>query len=174
MREEVKIPKERIAVLIGEKGATKRNIQRRTRVKITVNTKEEEVSLDGENSLDVFLAMQIVKAIGRGVNPDIALNLINENFQMEILNLKDFSGPSKKNQDRIRARAIGTGGKARLTLEHLTNTNICIYGKTIVIIGAFDGVSIARRAVEKLLKGAPHSNVYRWIEKQKAIERERI
>jgi ribosomal RNA assembly protein len=170
MQEEIKIPQERIAVVIGEKGSTKRKLQRKTKCKIIVSSSEGDIVIESNNSFDVFLASKIIKAIGRGFNPNIALKLLNENYCFELINIRDFSGKSKKQEERIKARVIGTRGKARRNLERMTNTNICIYGKTIGIIGNLEDVSLARRALDKLLKGSPHSNVYKWIEIQKKRE----
>ena len=62
---------------------------------------------------------------------------------------------------------MGQEGKSRATLEELTGTNICVYGKTIGIIGPFDALVLARRAVESLLSGSLHTPVYRWLEKRR-------
>lgn len=172
MEEEIRIPKERIAVLIGEKGATKKYIQKKTGTKISVNSEEGNIKITSEDSFNVFLTLQIIKAIGRGFNPDIALILLKEDTQLEIINIKDLLGPSKKTQERVKARIIGTKGKARRTLEGLTNTHISIYGKTVSIIGSVDDVFLAKRSVERLLLGSPHGNVYKWLEKQKSIKKE--
>lgn len=174
MEETIKIPKERVAVIIGEKGSTKRDIQRKTKTKLSINSKEGDIKIEGEESLNVFLTVQVIKAIGRGFNPDIALNLIRENYNLEILNIKDYVRSTKNDQERIKARIIGTKGKARKTIEHLTNTYICVYGKTVSIIGLVEDVIFARRAVEKLLKGTPHGNLYKWIEMQKELEKDNI
>ena len=94
----------------------------------------------------------------------MALNLVDENYCLEIVNIKDFTGKSKKKLLRIKARVIGTQGKARKLIETLTNTEIVIYGKTVAIIGKIEDTLIAKTAVEKLLSGAPHGNVYNYIE----------
>ena len=163
---EIKIPKDRVAVLIGTKGVTKKLIERRTKTKITVN-KDGEVFIGGEDSLNVFNTSPIVKAIGRGFNPDIALMLLNEDYRLEIINIQEFTKKSKKKFVRIKARLIGSEGKARKVLEKLTMTDISIYGKTVSIIGKIEDVMLARMGLEKLLKGAPHGNVYKFIELQK-------
>ena len=53
MSEELKIPKERVAVLIGEKGATKRKIQKQTKTKLTI-TSEGDITIDSEDNYNVF------------------------------------------------------------------------------------------------------------------------
>ena len=163
MQEELKIPKERVAVLIGEKGSTKRQIQKLTKTKIKVNSKEGDVLIDGEDSYFVFITNNIIKAIGRGFNPKYALELIQDDVFLEVINIQDFSGNSKSNEERIKARIIGTNGKARMYIEKITDTKICIYGKTVSIIGKTENTFLAKKAVEKILNGSPHNNAYRLI-----------
>ncbi|MFH1376157.1 MAG: KH domain-containing protein [Candidatus Woesearchaeota archaeon] len=174
MEETIKIPKDRVAVLIGEKGSTKRDIQRKTKTKLEINSQEGDVKVEGEDSLNVFLTVQVVKAVGRGFNPDIALILLKENYQMEIINIKDYCRTTRNDQERVKSRIIGKRGKARTTLENMTNTNISIYGKTVSIIGPTENVFLAKRAVEKLLQGTPHGNLYKWIELQKELEKDNL
>ena len=49
-------------------------------------------------------------------------------------------------------------------IESLTETYISVYGKTIALIGGVEAVAMSRQAVEMLLEGAPHGNVYKWLE----------
>ena len=163
--QELKIPKKRVAVLIGKKGETKRLLARKTKTKISVS-KEGDVIISSENNVNSFNTVPIVTAVGRGFNPEIALLLLDENFIFELISIKDFSR-NEKDMERIRSRVIGTNGKAREMLEKMTNVSISIYGKTIGIIGKLENVDLARRAIEKLLGGAPHGNVYKFIELQK-------
>ncbi|MBT3691565.1 RNA-processing protein [Candidatus Woesearchaeota archaeon] len=167
MSEELKIPKDRVAVLIGEKGSTKRKIQKLTNTKITVSSKEGDVLIEGEDNYRIFVTGNIVRAIGRGFNPNIALKLLKEDYALDMIGINEFSGKSKKQEERIKSRAIGTDGKARRTLEKMTNTNICIYGKTIGIIGPMEDVYLAKRSLTKLLQGSPHTTVYKFIDREK-------
>lgn len=167
MSEELKIPKERIAVLIGERGATKRKIQKLTNTKITVSSQEGDVLIEGEDSYQLYLTKNIIKAIGRGFNPETALKLLKEDFTFDIININEFSGKSKKQEERIKSRVIGKEGKARITLEKMTNTSISIFGKTVGVIGNLEDVYLAKKALDKLLNGSPHSNVYKFIEREK-------
>ncbi len=167
MSEELKIPKERIAVLIGEKGTTKRKIQKLTNTKITVSSKEGDVLIEGEDNYQLYLTKNIVSAIGRGFNPEIALKLLKEDYTFDIINIHEFSGKSKKQEERIKSRVIGKEGKARNTLEKMTNTSISVFGKTVGVIGNLEDVYLAKKALDKLLNGSPHSNVYKYIEREK-------
>lgn len=163
--EQLKIPKERISVLIGVKGSIKRKIQRLTKTRLIVNSEEGDIFIEGD-SLDVFNCLNVVKAIARGFNPDIALKLLDEDTSIEIISLDEFSR-SKKDIIRLKSRLIGTQGRARSHLEELTSTNISVYGKTISIIGRTDDVFIARQGIINLINGSKHGNVYLFIEKQK-------
>ena len=70
---------------------------------------------------------------------------------------------------------IGREGKTRRLIEDLTECYVSIYGKTIAIIGAADSVAIARQAVESLLQGSTHANVYKYLErKRKDFKRSRL
>ncbi len=166
-QEGLKIPKKRIAVLIGEKGKTKREIERFTSTKLTINSEEGDVIIESQESINVFNTKPIIQSIGRGFNPEIALNLIDEENILEIIDITDFSKKSKKDLIRLKSRLIGTNGKARKMIEMLTHTEICVYGKTVSIIGEHDNVHLAKRAITNLLQGSKHGNVYGFIEKTK-------
>ena len=161
---ELKIPRQRVAILIGIKGNTKKLLEKKLKIKLDVS-KEGDIIINGEE-LDAYLAERIIKAIGRGFNPVIALTLTNEEKSLEIINIKDFSGKSKKKLTRIKARVIGREGRARELIELLTKTDIVIYGKTVAMIGDIEKALIAKIAIEKLLNGSPHGNVYKYIEEE--------
>jgi len=73
----------------------------------------------------------------------------------------------------LRARLIGSQGKARKLIEQLTNTDIEVYGKTTSIIGLHHDVMLSKQAVLNLLQGSKHGNVYAFIEKQKRMKSKR-
>ncbi|HLC67656.1 MAG TPA: KH domain-containing protein [archaeon] len=156
MIKSVKIPDERIPVLIGNKGLTKRLIEKATKTKISI---EEDVLIEGE-SLNVMTAENIVKAIGRGFSPDNAEMLLDEDCTFELLELPKNEQSSR----RIRSRLIGTSGKCRRNIERLTGTRISVYGKTVAIIGKYTNAHLAAQAVEKIIKGIPHRSVYEFLE----------
>jgi ribosomal RNA assembly protein len=162
---EIKIPKDRIAVLIGTKGEIKKQLEDETKTKIDVDSKEGDVTVSGEDALLLYSTRDIIRAIGRGFNPEMALLLLKQDYAFELINLPEYEKPSQFK--RIKGRVIGKEGKSRKLLEEYTETFISVYGKTVGIIGQTEQVSIARRAIEMLLKGSPHSNVYKWLEKMR-------
>ncbi len=162
--QELKIPVDRIAVLIGKNGETKRKIEMKMHVALEVHSDEGDVFVHGEDSVAVYETLNIIKAIARGFNPEIAELLCDEEYSFELVSISDFSGNSQKKLLRLRGRVIGQEGKSRKMIESLTESYISVYGKTIGIIGKVEAVAMARQAVEMLLEGAPHGNVYKWLE----------
>lgn len=162
--QELKIPVERVAVLIGKSGEVKKRIEKKMHVHLEVDSQEGDVVVSGEDSVKVYDTLNIIKAIARGFNPEIAELLYDEDYTLELISISDFSGGSQKKLLRLRGRVIGQEGKSRKMIESLTETHISVYGKTIALIGKLDGVAMSRQAVEMLLEGAPHGNVYKWLE----------
>ena len=159
----VKIPAERKNILLGESGETKNRIQKET--KTTISVEETTVTIDG-NAVDEWRAADIVKAIGRGFEPEIALKLTSDNMRLEIIQLKDHIS-SKSERKTKKGRVIGTEGKMRRYIESLADVYISVYGNTVGIIGPYECVDIAREAVMMLIRGAKHSSVNRFLEKSR-------
>ena len=155
----VKIPFERTKVL-------KENIhliEKSTNVKITIE--DEDVIIEGE-PYDEWKAIDVIKAIGRGFSVSSALKLLNDEYILKIINLKEIFHKEKQRR-RYLARIIGTKGKAKKRLEEITGAEICIYGSTVSVIGRLDEVSLAEMAINLIIKGLGHSSVYFIIQKEK-------
>ena len=168
---QVKIPKERVAVLIGKKGEVKKQIEETTGIAMEIDSKEGEVNVIGDDALMLYSTREIIKAIARGFNPEIAMLLLKQDYAFEVISLPDFE---KKSQFmRTKGRIIGAEGKTRRIIEEHTECFVSVYGKTVAIIGRSDSIHIARKAVEMIIKGSPHSTVYQWLEKMKRQLRRR-
>lgn len=168
---QIKIPKARIAPLIGKSGITKKKLCKRSGCEIEVDSEEGEVRISGKDPLRLFDLKNIVSSIGRGVNPEIAQALFDKENFLEIINITEFAG-TKKSMVRLRGRVIGDQGKARKTIEQLTQTKICVFGKTIAIIGKVFDVKNAKDAMVSLLQGSQHANVYSHLERKRKVRRE--
>jgi len=168
----VLIPKERVAVLIGRKGATKSKIEEELGVKLEIDSGSGEVTIKApsQNADLLIKAAAVVKAIGRGFSPENALLLKNDDYAISIIDLSKYA-PTKNALVRIRGRIIGRKGKARLLIEELTGTKISVYGKTVTIIGPWDKVGIAEEAIRRLAEGARHATVFDWLYEQRRIEK---
>lgn len=161
----VLIPKERIAVLLGEKGKDKRSIERKGKIKLKIDSKEGSVQIVAKDAISLWIAGQVVEAVGRGFSPLTAQKLFKEGYLYTLINILDF-GKSKKDLERLKGRVIGTKGKSRRIIQRYTGVEISVYGKTVAIIGLQDMVSLARRAVEILLSGSRHGAAYKYLVEQ--------
>ncbi|CAI8226948.1 MAG: Uncharacterised protein [Methanobacteriota archaeon] len=118
-------------------------------------------------SFDPLMMMKlpdVIKAIGRGMNPKKAMSLLDDEMLFELIELKSFVGKKANQQRRIRSRIIGSEGKIRKRIEALTNCEITVYGGTIVIIGDDLGLPMASDAIKSLLNGAEHGPVLKKLE----------
>ena len=163
---ELKVPKNRVAVIIGKEGSTKKEIEEATKTKLDIDSKEGDISVAGEDALGLYAAREIIKAIGRGFNPELAMLLLKQDYVFEVVDVADFV-KSKDAIIRLKGRVIGKEGKSRKLIEELTECNLSVFGKTIGMIGYPDAVANARHAIESLLKGATHANVYKWLERRR-------
>lgn len=159
---ELKVPKQRIAVVIGKDGETKKEIELRTHTRVEID-KEGNVAILG-NSVDVMVSEQIVKAIARGFSPENALMLTDENFMLDVIDIKNYASTSNS-MIRLKGRVIGKKGQSRNAIEKLTDTKISVFGKTVCVLGRTENVINARNAIDMLLSGARHATVYTYIEK---------
>jgi len=166
-QQEIKIPKDRLAVLIGKKGEIKRHLERQLNLKVFINSNTGEINLSGEDNLNIYICKNIIHAIGRGFNPDIALLLLDDEYCFEQINLEEYARGRKNRLLTLRSRLIGTQGVFRKTLEDMTDCYVVIYGKTVCIIGRIENIFLAKRAIENLLRGSPHGKVYKSVERLK-------
>ena len=163
---DIKIPEERVAVLIGTGGETKKLIESESGCTLDIS-KEGDVTISGNDGLKLYTAKEIIKAIARGFNPKIALQLLKPDYAFELIEMKDIAGKNQNTMQRLKGRVIGKAGKSREEMERLTECYISVYGKTIGIIGETVQVAIARQAVAMLLQGSMHKTVYNFLEKKK-------
>lgn len=168
--EYLKIPRERVGVLIGKHGISKDEIEKLTQTKIDVDSETGSVSVestpDTEDPLSVWKARHMVKAIGRGFNPEVAIKLISDDVILDIINLPDYVGKSKKAILRQKGRIIGKDGRTRDIITDMTGVDLSVYGKTVALIGSFEHIQVAREAVDMILHGSRHKSVYAFLEKK--------
>ncbi|MGB9964296.1 pre-rRNA-processing protein PNO1 [Halobacterium sp. CBA1126] len=167
----VKIPQDRIGALIGEGGETLRRIEQAAEVRLDVDSEDGSVAI--ERTGDPVRGMQapeIVRAIGRGFDPDAALSLLDD--EMRMFETVDIERAARNDNDlrRKKGRLIGENGRTRELMEELTGAKVVIYGSTFGVIGQPNEVDVARSAAEMLLDGAPHGSVYSFLERKRAEE----
>lgn len=175
----MKLNKRRIGVVIGANGETKKQIEDQLGVDVQIDSKTGNVDIkpdiESENyqPLNVLTVKNIIKAINRGFNPQKAMKLKDNEYILEIFNLKTILGKSEKKLKRIKGRIIGRNGEIRKAIERYAECYVSIFGKTVSIIADFENLQIARKAINMLINGMPHHTVLKYLEnkyseKQKA------
>lgn len=166
----VRIPVDRVGALIGKSGKVKAQIEKTCSVKLEIDSESGEVEIvtDGDvEKIQPFKAVELVTAIGRGFSPENAMKLMKEDYVLHVVDLRDFAGKSQQQIERIKGRIIGEGGRARANMENLTNTSICVYGKTVSIIGDPIQIKLAVAAISSISAGSKHGSVYGKLEANK-------
>lgn len=167
MTQYVKIPKERIGVIIGPKGEMKKLLEEKTTCQIDIDSTSGKIEVNCKDEpLKELRASEVLKAIGRGFNPEKVFGLIDDEILMlEIIDLSEIA-PTPRELKRIKGRIIGKNGRTRELAETLINAKISIYGKTVAIIGNPEQNTIIRTAIQMLIDGANHGTVYKFLEKK--------
>jgi ribosomal RNA assembly protein len=170
----VRIPQDRIGVLIGNNGIVKGNIEKKADTTIEVDSIEGEVcieGIEGGDPLKALRAADVVKAIGRGFSPENAFTLLDDDFLLfDTISLAHLTSKTLK---RVKGRVIGRNGRTRRAIENLAGVKLVVYGKTIGMIGYSHQIRTAHDAIEILIRGAPHSSVYLFLERKKRAEEEK-
>ena len=168
----LKIPAERVGVLIGPEGATKKNIEEKLSVELQIDSQTGDIAINlSERAADpsmLFKAKDVVTALGRGFSPEHAFRLIrDEEAILDVIDLRTVYGRSETDIKRVKGRIIGMNGKTRMIIEELTNTHVAVYGHTVSIIGTIEEAQVAREAIQMLVKGSMHATVYRFLHRKR-------
>lgn len=168
----VKIPKERIGVLIGPNGKVKREIEERLNVTLEIDSEAGDVTInlnkDSQDPSLLFRARDVVLAIARGFSPQRAFRLLqDDDMMLTVIDLREIFGRSKSDIRRVKGRIIGKDGKTRRIIEECTESYISVYGHTVSIIGGVEQSEIAREAIMMLIKGNQHATVYRFLQRKR-------
>ena len=167
----VRIPKERVGILIGPEGKVKQYIEEKLQVKLDVDSEGNVTIVLSEKATDPSLllkAKDVVTAIGRGFSPEVTFRLIrNEDEIFDLIDLRVIFGRSESDIKRIKGRIIGAEGKTRKLIEELTEADVVVYGHTVGLIGSFEQVDTAHNAVQMIIEGCQHHTVYNYLQKKR-------
>jgi len=176
----VRIPKERVGVLVGPDGKVKAYIEEKLNVELQIDSEQGDVTiLLASNASDpslIFRAKDVVTAIGRGFAPEHAFRLVrDEEAVFDFIDLRALFGRSESDIKRVKGRIIGMDGKTRRIIEELTSADVVVYGHTVGIIGTFDQANAARGAIQMLIDGSQHHTVYRFLaNKRRELKKQRL
>jgi ribosomal RNA assembly protein len=176
-RVSIVIPSERMGVLIGKDGSTKSKIEEAFRAHLLIQSQGGVVEIipqeGSEDPTTILRARDVVHAIGRGFSPERAMELVDDDIILDIIDLRETFGRNEHDISRLKGRVIGREGKIRRLIEEMTEAKVSVYGHTISMIGEYETVTAAREAIELLLKGKQHSTVYKLLRKIKSESKKR-
>ena len=170
-----RIPQDRIAVLIGKGGETRRMLEEACGATLEIDSKSGEVMADwGEGSVDPIVRMKVpdvIVAIGRGLAPKRAIQLIQDEVSLKMYDIREWVGKQPNQTRRMRSRLIGRNGRIRSLIEEISRCELAIYGSTVLVIGDEDGLALAAPAIEGILRGSEHSTILHGLEQDRKRQR---
>ena len=170
-----RIPQDRIAVLIGKGGETRKMLEKACGATLEIDSKSGEVMADwGEIGADPIVRMKmpdVIVAIGRGLAPKRAVQLIQDEVFLKMYDIREWVGRQPNQTRRMRSRLIGRNGRIRSLIEEISRCEMAIYGSTVLVIGDEDGLALAAPAIEGILSGSEHSTVLHGLEQDRKRQR---
>ncbi|BCU69010.1 RNA-processing protein [Stygiolobus sp. KN-1] len=134
-----------------------------TTIELDEKTKSIKVTPKQGNAYDAMKVKSVINAIGLGFSVDDAMKLMSDDYVLEVIELKDFSN-SVDSLRRIKGRIIGEKGKAKKIIQEYTGVQILVGDHIVALLGNVEQMSIAKRAIELLLKGKEHNTVYKYLD----------
>jgi KH domain-containing protein len=128
---------------------------------VKIQIKGRDVEIVGE-PVDEFVAEKVIDAINIGFEMKTALLLKEEEFILEIINIKEHT--KRRDLETIRARIIGTERKTLNTLEQLTHCFFQVKDNLVGVIGPAAWIENAQQSIISLIKGSKQANVYGFLE----------
>ena len=121
-----RIPKNRIAVLIGKRGSTRKMIEEACKASLHIESNSGDVSVvwpdEGSDPVIKMKLPDVIFAIGRGLAPKRAIQLLEDDVFLRMYDIREWVGRQPNQTRRMRSRLIGTNGRIRSLIEELTGT----------------------------------------------------
>jgi len=132
-------------------------------IRFNLKTRNVEIRPSNETTDNGHLqkAQDFIQAFVYGFDVDDALTLIRlEELFIDTFQVTDVKALKGDHLSRAIGRLAGKGGKTKFIIENATKTRIVLADSKIHILGAFQNIQLAKRAICNLILGAPPSKVY--------------
>ena len=135
----------------------------KARTKMKIKLVRSKIFFEGKE-WEEFVLNHIILAVDFGFDAEDAILLLNPDYILEFINVKEFT--RRRNLKDVRARIIGVGGKAKRAIETLTGCCIVLNENRVGVIVDSEHLHTTINAIQSLIQGAKHSNVFAYLEKQ--------
>jgi ribosomal RNA assembly protein len=166
MEEKLFLEKERIGAFLGKEGKQKKEFEEKFKCQIDVESNSGEVFINGEDSVSIFILTNIISAINYGLNPKNAMKLEDENFVLDIIDVKQTIKDQEKLK-KVMGRIIGKDGATRRTIEEITKCNLAIKDHFVAVVGPYENTILIHDALNMLIKGSSFKSFYSYLERNK-------
>merc|ERR1712045_31176 len=132
-------------------------------IRFNLKTRNVEVRTckDTEDVTLLQKAADFVKAFICGFEVEDALAIIRlDDLFIDSFEIQDVKTLKGDHLARAIGRLAGKGGRTKYTVENVTKTRIVLADSKIHILGSYQNIAIARRAICNLILGSPPSKVY--------------
>ncbi len=161
--------------ILTHEGRNIRHLEKEFKTKIIINKGKTEADflINGKNSVQEYLILEILEALAVGFDLETAMLLKDEEFVFKKVELKKYVHGGRL--EVVKGRIVGSQGKSKRVIQSLSECDLCLCDNNISIIGRAENVELASRALESLIRGSKHANVFKALEEgRKSIREEEL
>ena len=158
--------------VLSHEGKNIKALEKELGIKISVKKGkcEADFLIQGKNSVREYIVSEILEALAVGFDLDIAMLLKDEDYVFKKVELKKYVHGGRL--EVVKGRIVGAQGKSKRVIQSLSECFLCLCDNHVSIIGQAENVELASRAIESLIRGSKHANVFKALEEGRKTLRE--